>query len=1129
MNPLIEAIKSRDKEKISNLLDHGGDVYLSIPDTDGNGPLFYALGDVKILQMILSHPKAMESINDCPLLEKDVQNLSNQKTVDQIAEILYHHGVFLHQDYIYNGIPINKIFHSELNRGPSQLKVPPPVYDDNYARILWTCLEKYIPPNLLQKFKELNDYDYKIYSILYFKEMGVDPWTYSDGLNKLVTMILNIENSGIQIDKLRKRFRPHGFLEMIKLIPYPSGLVKGKYWLNSCYMIHGLFKNNQFVAGELSIMRGSDLSSILWGNFSETPTHGEPLPKKFMGVQITIKNGHKLMSYGKHEKDESAYVLHDDDGVFIDYQYSINKITVSKGTFDHLGLKSGFEEHYDYNWKLKWRYDGTFTSEMILNGTKTTGNKIEYFKDGVLTVATPSPLPPPRTIIVEQNASFDFHVDKLPSELSDQWLSRIRNKLQKLFSKRDSSFSYRFFLWIETSEPPTIEKATSSTVTVEIQIGLSNIMVTVRGTKEYIDANKFFLRTMMEQDIPQLIIENLPLLDKVPPKKTTAIKVASKVATTNVFNQVSFQEEKRRKALQQINKKRRNTLLIGQQKTKYKTALLANYRGTVGKTPISDSIRASLQTLFNQTRRNIPYRRQFMRRLYQDEIHQKQLLEILLRLLKSYENDRSNIVKRIRDNLSGLEAKTLRKGNVLPIIIKSLFDEPALKEMVLIYDPKETETLIDLIHTMVPDELKLGDDLGKMIKDGKGIEKLIPLVDDLVSTIIANIASRLPMNILGLATPPPPPPLPPPEEQEEDVTMYYQQQQQQQKQQQQQEQKQPLPVEACSWNISWLDIRVNQQLLQSNIKLLDQIAFNSDFILLQETPFDPHEYTFFDEQLRQSTFLDINNFHRAVVQPYLNIPGMKNQLHGMMIMVNRHKWDVVQRKRPQTHLLKPISSKDDPSMSIRTPEGAIVSSMPPMLFCTEPEIDAEQDLNRQAVWYSPDPMKDEHHEPHLFAKLSTLSGLFRSKSDPSFYMIVMNIHVRRIGYDERYRERLLRDINKQIQLYKEYLEKIKGSSFSILIGGDFNRSDHYIIAHILNYIPALRDGHVIMNPIPRVKPSIDAFIIPDHVPFKIGYIEPSWQQSQRQLIELTGGGIKSIFPQGGHTPFLILLNIPMKM
>ena len=41
-----------------------------------------------------------------------------------------------------------------------------------------------------------------------------------------------------------------------------------------------------------------------------------------------------------------------------------------------------------------------------------------------------------------------------------------------------------------------------------------------------------------------------------------------------------------------------------------------------------------------------------------------------------------------------------------------------------------------------------------------------------------------------------------------------------------------------------------------------------------------------------------------------------------------------------------------------------------------------------AVWYSPDPMKDDHHEPHLFAKLSTLSGLFRSKSDPSFYMII---------------------------------------------------------------------------------------------------------------------------------------------
>ena len=610
------------------------------------------------------------------------------------------------------------------------------------------------------------------------------------------------------------------------------------------------------------------------------------------------------------------------------------------------------------------------------------------------------------------------------------------------------------------------------------------------------------------------------------------------IVPTPRFDKALFQLEKHRKELQQINRKRIDALRLGESKPDYRKALFDKYRGVVGKTHAS--VRAPLQTLLQQGKTNILLRKQFMRRLYQDEPSQKQLLEILLRILYLYENDRKNIVTRIRVNLKELNPKTLRNKDVLPTVMKSLFDdgllrEPAMEEMDLIYVPYDgKQSLIELIYTMAPKELKLGDDLGKKFKD-KGIEELMPLIDDLISILLGNIATHLPMKVLQKITGLTGTEEEEEKEEEEDAMAYFflQQQQQQQphpKQKQKQQKPTDIRIDALSWNISWLDIKDHPALLSSTIRLLETITLSSDFILLQETPFDPVEFRYFNALLEETGAqnLSVNVFHRAVVQPYLNVPGMKNQIHGMMIMARSSAWEIVQRKKPQSHMLRPLIYDKDAS------QGAIVTSMPARLFYSEPEIAAEQDLNRQAVWYSTEPMKDDRHEPHIFAKLSTLSGLFRSKTIPSFYMIVMNIHIRRIGYDAYYRKRLLRDINEQIRLYKEYLEKIKASSFGILIGGDFNRTDYYIITEILNGIPALRNGHVIMNPIPIMgKPPIDAFLIPDHVTATPQFIEPQWQQAQRQLLETVGSGggggagIASIFPQGGHTPFNILLTFPL--
>jgi hypothetical protein len=599
------------------------------------------------------------------------------------------------------------------------------------------------------------------------------------------------------------------------------------------------------------------------------------------------------------------------------------------------------------------------------------------------------------------------------------------------------------------------------------------------------------------------------------------------IVPTPRFDEALFQLEKHRKELQQINRKRIHALRLGESKPDYRKALVDKYRDVVGRTHAS--VRAPLQTFLQQGKTNIVLRKQFMRRLYQDEPYQKQLLEILLRILKLYENDRKNIAIRIRENLKALDKKTLRK-NVLPIVMKSLFDdellrEPVMEEMDLIYVPYDgKESLIELIYAMAPKELKLGDDLVKKFQDKK-IDELIPYIDDLISTILGNIATHLPMNALQKMTEGAPSQVSMgPEEEEEDAMAYFFLQQEQQQQQPHPKQKRTdIRIDALSWNISWLILKDNPALLSSTIRLLETITLSSDFILLQEIPFDPDEFSGFNKLLGETEIqnLSIQQFHRAVVQPYLDVPGMMNQMHGLMIMARSAKWEIVQRKKPKSYLLRPLISDKGAS------QRAIVSSMPARIFHTESEIAAEQDLNRQAVWYSTDPMKDDDHEPHLFAKLSTLSGLFRSKTIPSFYMIVMNIHVRKIGYNDYYRKRLLRDINEQIRLYKIYLEKIKASVFGIFIGGDFNRTDYYIITEILNSIPALRGGHVIMNPIPIIgKPPIDGFLIPEHVTAEPQFIEPQWQQAQLQLktIEKDSGGI---FPKGGHTPFNILLTFPL--
>jgi hypothetical protein len=581
------------------------------------------------------------------------------------------------------------------------------------------------------------------------------------------------------------------------------------------------------------------------------------------------------------------------------------------------------------------------------------------------------------------------------------------------------------------------------------------------------------------------------------------------------------QLDERRKELQKVNERRINVLHLNQSPPLYRKSLSDKYRHLVNK--VQSSLKVPFQVLFQQGKTNLSRRKQFMRRLYHDEPYHKQLLEITLRIMKLYYNDRKNIVTSIYERLKELDSKTLRSKDVLPTIMKSLFDdgllrEPEMEEINTIYSPYDRkESLVDLIYAMAPEKLFLGSDLGSKIKDKASfLDKLTPLIDGVIKEILDTFGNSIPIQVLK------PDQVLVEEKQDEDAMVYFQQQKQEQRQQQQvQTGKAQVSINVCSWNISYLDIKSNQQML-SSIKLLEHIAFDSSFILLQETPFDPVQFESFANLLDKTEFISLKSFDRAVVQPYLNVPGMTKQLHGMTIMVNKHNWEIVQRKKPQSYSLTPSVS------NIQRATQPVISSMPAKLFLSEPEIMAEQDLNRRAEWYSEDHMKDDKHEPHLFAKLSTLSGLFRSKIYPSFYMIVMNIHVRRTGYNPNYRKRLLRDINKQISLYKEYLERIKASSFEILIGGDFNLKDDYILTEILNGITALQGGSVIMNPFPLSEPSIDAFLISKCATAAPEYIQPAWQQAQRQLLEGGGGGGGGgLFPRGGHTPFKILLEFPL--
>lgn len=600
-------------------------------------------------------------------------------------------------------------------------------------------------------------------------------------------------------------------------------------------------------------------------------------------------------------------------------------------------------------------------------------------------------------------------------------------------------------------------------------------------------------------------------------------KVVKKDASSSFAQPVVMMPD----ALALLPKRRAEAWRLGMPRRQYRTALLADYRqlGTQDGHGTSDSLKSSLRILLDQSLPSHgPLRKQFMTRIYQNQSIHKQFLELLLLILRVYRQNRKMIVLSIRDDIREREPKKIRGKDVVRILVESWWESmvhrsPKLVEMAAIYEPyQQLNTIIDLLLAMSPPHLILPDEITKNLRDVKKNKEVLDAltieIDRLVSFFTEQLMNQLRgKKLLTVQSSPPPPQHQ--QLQQQQVVNYILDQQQ--KQQQRQE---TIEVRVCAWNISWLEIGKDPSLLERSIHLLEHMALlSSDFILLQETPFDPTEFSVFDQGLRDGLlgFLTLERYHRAVVQPHLQVPGMQNQLHGMMILADRHHWEIVQRQKPQMYLVYALPDK---GKALDAPDGAILPSMPAKFFFSEPEIAKEEDLNRRALWFSKDRMRDDHHEPHLFAKLSTLSGLFRSKQNPSFYMIVINIHVRRRGYNDHYRRRLLRDINEQIRLYVQSLEKIQNISCGIVIGGDFNREEANIRTDILNEIKALQDGHVIMNPTPIAgKRPIDAFLYPPKTTAVVEDIDKIWQQMQQQKGPL--------FPKEGHTPFKILLTFSL--
>ncbi|NBT86515.1 MAG: hypothetical protein EBT45_08515, partial [Alphaproteobacteria bacterium] len=204
MYRLHEAVKKKDKNEVLNLLNHGGETDLSVMDEEEKGVLYYALDDIDILETIVSHPEAKQRINDCYLLVKDIEKYT-PPTIAKIKKILEDHDVMVYQGFDFRR-PVTYYTYLRLTqekKGSCEYSPNTSGYILNMS-ILLKCLKLSVPPHLLLEFMKIMGEGNLITVYSRLRAIGADPFTFSDGLDKLLDIIYNIEKAKADLDNLYK-------------------------------------------------------------------------------------------------------------------------------------------------------------------------------------------------------------------------------------------------------------------------------------------------------------------------------------------------------------------------------------------------------------------------------------------------------------------------------------------------------------------------------------------------------------------------------------------------------------------------------------------------------------------------------------------------------------------------------------------------------------------------------------------------------------------------------------------------------------------------------------------------------------------------------------------------------------
>jgi len=412
MYRLHEAVKKKDKNEVLNLLNHGGETDLSVMDEEEKGVLYYALDDIDILETIVSHPEAKQRINDCYLLVKDIEKYT-PPTIAKIKKILEDHDVMVYQGFDFRR-PVTYYTYLRLTqekKGSCEYSPNTSGYILNMS-ILLKCLKLSVPPHLLLEFMKIMGEGNLITVYSRLRAIGADPFTFSDGLDKLLDIIYNIEKAKADLDNLYKGHdaAKYGKLKSCTFFPFAKDLYIGKVVIEAGFIrmtLNCIFDNEgeKFRGFEEAIPIeaipiGNDkvFGSFFYGDFY----------RGFRGLKVLKEISNTEEKFGTFKNSDGGYILHGKgilvrrtsqsykvlDGNFVDEYMIEGEIkengNLSEGTF----MKTPKNE---YAIRTGFRTVGK-TTKYYINGKETSKKKFDDFHS----IASSAPVSSPSVGLTDE-------------------------------------------------------------------------------------------------------------------------------------------------------------------------------------------------------------------------------------------------------------------------------------------------------------------------------------------------------------------------------------------------------------------------------------------------------------------------------------------------------------------------------------------------------------------------------------------------------------------------------------------------------------------------------------------------------------------------------------------------------